>query len=342
MSSTLEVPSSKVPLPTLTPQAVPRTRPLSTRILHLLRRGHLYLGLALFPWAILYGFTAFIFNHPAVLSDLPVTYFTRADLVGTPLENPPSARDQAAALVAAINEKQKPLVPYVLGAGEVRHVNRDWIVGSVKVGPRSISVLYDPRTASGMMRETAPTKPAAEQAPFSTGPGEGAPTRGMGMGMAPMKRQTNGITLENNLIDLFKAAVPTLLERKRLPTGEVTVTMVPDLKFPVAAGDQAWTATYNPLTTVVSGVAGKDQSDLTFRNFLLRMHLARGYPGEINTKWFWAVGVDAMAIVLCFWGLSGLLMWWQIKSTRKLGFAVLTLSAIAATSLGIAMHGVLS
>jgi hypothetical protein len=81
---------------------------------------------------------------------------------------------------------------------------------------------------------------------------------------------------------------------------------------------------------------------MSARTFLLRLHLSRGYPGEVTTKWFWAVGVDAIALILCFWGVSGLFMWWQIKATRKAGLVVLALSAVAATALGIGMYAVLS
>ena len=116
----------------------------------------------------------------------------------------------------------------------------------------------------------------------------------------------------------------------------------PELKFPIQSGGKVWTASYNPITTVVTGSEGNDGSDLSFRSFLLRMHLTRGYPGQVNTKWFWAVGVDLMAILMCFWGCSGLLMWWQIKATRRLGTLILVLSAFAATGLGIAMHSVLA
>ena len=70
--------------------------------------------------------------------------------------------------------------------------------------------------------------------------------------------------------------------------------------------------------------------------------LYRTYPGEFNAKWVWAVVVDAMGFVMCFWGVSGLFMWWQIKATRKPGLAVLALSGVAATVLGVAMYGMLS
>ena len=43
-----------------------------------LRRVHLYFGLLLFPWALLYGVTAFLFNHPTAFSEQPTTTFGRA------------------------------------------------------------------------------------------------------------------------------------------------------------------------------------------------------------------------------------------------------------------------
>jgi hypothetical protein len=49
-----------------------------------------------------------------------------------------------------------------------------------------------------------------------------------------------------------------------------------------------------------------------------------------------------MALTMCFWGLSGLVMWWQVKTTRKAGAVVLVLSAVAATALGIAMYAAMT
>lgn len=55
-------------------------------------------------------------------------------------------------------------------------------------------------------------------------------------------------------------------------------------------------------------------------------------------RWWGAVLVDAMAFVLLFWGLSGLLMWWQVKATRGLGLVVLVLSFVVATLLRVGMY----
>jgi hypothetical protein len=45
---------------------------------------------------------------------------------------------------------------------------------------------------------------------------------------------------------------------------------------------------------------------------------------------------------MVFWGLSGLVMWWQIKATRRAGAAVLVLSAVVATAFGFAMHAAMT
>ena len=55
----------------------------------------------------------------------------------------------------------------------------------------------------------------------------------------------------------------------------------------------------------------------------------------------WAIVVDVMAFVMVYWGASGLLMWWQIKSTRRLGLGLMALSAIAATLVAVGMHAVI-
>ena len=307
-------------------------------MLYWIRRGHLYLGLFLFPWAVLYGVTAFLFNHPSVASDQPVLHFNEDDLKGTPLEQSPSVDEIADEVIARLNEVQQPAEPYSRLDGSARYSGRDNFIAMVQASGRTFSIMYEPQAQSGMIRET--TSASAAPAPFAVGQPE--TRRGRGGMMGPMRPQAGGIELPNSLTSRLKATVPSLLERNGLPSGEVTITQSPDIKFHMLADKKAWTVTYNPLTTAVTGGEGTDRSDLSWRSFLTRLHLTRGYPGEVNAKWLWAVGVDAMAVVMCFWGCSGLLMWWQIKSTRKWGFAVLALSTVVASALGFAMHGIWS
>lgn len=312
------------------------------RALQLIRRTHLYLGLFLFPWAILYGITGFLFNHPTFLADAPTVTYQRKDLAGTPLELGPHWDDLAASVITAVNEQKQPSTPYQLVRQPApRWVGRDSFVATVKADQRSFFITYDPRTSSGIIRETTPRTSAVPPAPFATGKAEAPRQRGMGM-MGPMKPDPSGLKLADSPIDHLKAALSVLMLRKGFPAGEITVTTAPDLQFSVLAEGQVWRANFNPLTTSLSGVTLEHPGEFSWRTFLLRMHLTRGYPGEVNTKWFWAVGVDAIALTLCFWGCSGLLMWWQIKATRRSGWVVLLLSLSLATALGIGMHGFLA
>lgn len=318
-----------------------RPRPLARRIMQFVRRTHLYVGLFLFPWAILYGVTGFLFNHPTFFADSPTTSFARADVAGTPLEDLPTPATQASAVLAALNEQKKPATPFQLGKGEARYATRDSFIATVKADRRTFFVVFDPKTVSGTIREMTPKSIVAEPAPFATGKADAPRQRGMGM-MGPMKHDHSGVTVSDPVPDLLKSGIPTLMERKGFPAGEVTITTSPDVKFPVESDGKVWTATFNPLTTSVTGTPGTETSDLSVRSFLLRMHLTRGYPGEMNTKWVWAAGVDAIALTLCFWGFSGLFMWWQIKSTRKPGLVVLVISAVVATTLTVGMYGLLA
>jgi len=342
MSTTVEYPTDSPPAP----RPSPAGRPLSKRIMHQVRRLHLFLGLFLFPWAILYGVTAFLFNHPTAFPDTPLVTFDRSAIIGTPLETLPSPSEQAATVIAALNEKQKPVTPYTLGTGDAKYAVRDFIFATAKADERTFSIVYDVKGHTGTIRETTPPTVAAAtvKAPFAVGKQAAPRQRGMGMTAGGTHNHADSLKHDSSITERFKAAAPTILERHGFPTGEITVTSAPELSFPVVVADTTWSATYSPLNGTVSGTpeGGPKESELSVRRFLLRMHLAHGYPGEFNAKWFWAISVDSMAFVMCFWGLSGLFMWWQIKATRKLGVAVLALSAVAATVLGTAMYGFLS
>lgn len=315
-------------------------RPPVIRAMQAIRRLHLYFGLLLFPWAILYGVTAFLFNHPTAFADAATKTFSARDLAGTPLEYRPTASRIAEQVLAKLNEKQSPTTPYALAG--VAKFTREFAFATVKAEGQTVSVLVDVKSGGGTVRsqpirENSPP----EKAPFAIGRSE-APA-GRGTGPAP-RANADGLFLEESLAESVKASIPIILERTGFPTGEVTVTSVPDVQFPVLADGRIWTATYNPMTGAVGGSSAesKPETDLGWRRFLLRLHTAHGYPGESNTRWWWAVVVDAMAFATCFWGLSGLAMWWQLKAQRRLGFVLLALSTFAGTALGFAMHAAMA
>jgi hypothetical protein len=319
------------------------------------RRAHLYLGLLLFPWAILYGVTAFLFNHPTVFSDssAPTVHFEPSATVGTPLDTLESPQLIAEQVLAKLNESQKPATPYLLAtpANFASRDGRSFAFATVKAENQSLNVLVDLKSGGGTVRGTATReKKEPEKAPFAVGTstgggrvgrGPGGPGGGRGGPRGDMSsRGGEGVNFDKPLHESIKAAIPTILERTGFATGEVTITSVPDVVFGISANGKTWTANYNPMTGSVSGTPSnaKPENELGWRRFLLRLHTAHGYPSETGSRWFWAVIVDLMAFTMCFWGFSGLLMWWQLKATRKLGAIILVLSAISATALGLAMH----
>ncbi len=309
-------------------------RPRGKRVMRLLRRAHLYLGLFLFPWAILYGVTAFLFNHPTAFSDVPATMFGAWAFAGTPYEQRPTANELAAQVVSKLNENQKPATLYTV-AGDAKF-SREYAFGMVKAEGKLVSFLVDVKSGSGTLRSAVvKDKTEPERPSFANGRTDAGVVR-----KASTPPRSDGIFLDNPIHERVKASIPTVLERTGFSMGEVTVTSVPDVVFPVLADGRIWTASYNPMTGIISGTPAdsKPETELTWRRFLLRLHTAHGYPDDTNAKWFWAVIVDVMAFVLCFWGFTGLLMWWQIQSTRTPGIIVLILSAISATAIGIAMH----
>lgn len=64
-------------------------------------------------------------------------------------------------------------------------------------------------------------------------------------------------------------------------------------------------------------------------NFLERLHRRRGYQHNYLIDNLWAASVDLFIFAMLFWVISGLWLWWEIRSTRRWGALAL------ATGLGI-------
>lgn len=337
--------------PEPTPDPV-RRRPLRRRAMHAVRRLHLYFGLFLLPWAVLYGVTGFLFNHPTAFADAPSVTFDAGELAGTPMSAPTKPAEVAEQVVRALNERATGDHKYELVEPEKAKYTRDFAFATVKAEGQDVSLLFDVNRSGGTVRSKAAAPPPKEieKAPFAVAGGKAtaAPkggTRGAAKAEPVHVHGGTGLQLPDPLHERVKAAVPTVLERTGFPGGDVTVTSVPDLSFRMSDGAKVWVVTYNAQTGAVGGAppeAAAPPDELSTRRFLTRLHLAHGFPGDTNAKWFWAVIVDAMAFVMVFWGVSGVFMWWQIKAVRLSGFLVLLLSACAATALGFGMHDLLA
>jgi hypothetical protein len=311
----------------------PAGRSWTKACLHLLRRAHLYAGLFLVPWAVLYGITAFLFNHPTEFSDQPYVEFGRDTLVGTSMEAPPTPGMVADQVVAALRDRS-PGSTYTLVESASPKYTREFAFAVVRSEGRETNVLIDVTGAGGSVRsrEVPPAKPEV-RAPFAV-PGS-VPQPPPRAGGAPDR-----LVISNPLGDKVKSAVPTILERTGFPAGEVTVTSVPDVTFLMDADGRRWRVIYNPLTGSVRGRPAEDDdapATPSTRSFLLRLHSAHGYPYRAGPGQAWAVLVDVMAAALLFWAMTGLVMWWQVRAARRAGAIVLIASAGVAAVLVSAM-----
>ncbi len=346
-------------------------RPFFKRVLHVVRRAHLYFGLFLLPWAVLCGATGFLFNHPTAFSDAPAATFSKSELADTPMESPPKPDSAVAAeVVAALNEPAKDgKGTYSLVEPEkAKYTRRDFAFATVKAeGARSEASFRheQPRRhgpPSGPARGRGAQEPRERRRSRSPGrarkarKAKGRAARRGGGGTRPVaagreevakgeKGRESRVASPGSTTGLLVTRGTTSRSRKEsaprsysrrtgFPTGEVTVTSVPDLSFLMSDGTKTWRVTYNTMTGSVNGRRKVDRApppeELSTRRFLTRLHTAHGYPGDTNAKWFWAVLVDAMAFVMVFWGVSGVFMWWQLKSTRVLGASRAAAEAVSA------------
>ncbi|MEQ8765931.1 MAG: PepSY domain-containing protein [Planctomycetota bacterium] len=309
------LPSAPEAIPTRLP--LPRRRPApKARFLTLVRRVHLYSGLLLLPWVLLYGVTAFLFNHPEAFSDR-------------------ESRALPAGEIAALSELPEPEVWAREIVAKMREDNPG--VDLELVEDRDIEV-------RGSLRLTLQTEgqrsdlryePGADDAElFHSGTGEKRE--------APAFARSRGFRSQEDVFDRIEQQTASFvgfaendIERSQL--------RAPTLRFWMSEGDRLWRVSHDPVRgSVQAEPADAIGEDFSTRRFLLRLHTAHGFPAEATTARFaWAVLVDLMAGAMVVWGLSGVLMWWQLKRLRWAGFFCLVSSLVGAGLLGVAMFGMM-
>ncbi len=292
------------------------SRPWSRAAMHWVRRIHLYSGLFMFPWVMLYAITAFLFNHPGAFADREQRLFTADDFAGTPLARPADPGADAAQIVAALNAKlAQPGSPrFRLVEPEQADYSRDVLTIRARGAGQEHSVLFDVPSGTALVSTAAQTD--SPLAPFAI----------------------RGLKVPGALGDRVRSGIPKALTRQGLAADDAGMSIGTDLVFLVETDGQIWRATYSVQTGAVSGRPHENPSDLTTRRFLTQLHMTHGYPTQGTARWIWALAVDAMFASMVFWGISGLFMWWQLKAVRVGGAIILISSLIFAAIIAVAMH----
>ena len=290
-------------------------RPLSSgrwrgRVLKWVRRAHLYTGLVLLPWVIFFGFSGMLFNHPEFGETEEVAAWSGSEVASKGFQGI-DAEALAAEIVADLNHG---------GSGDdlrlIPGKPVDWeggivFQGQAKGGAFTLSI--DPSDGDAVLHLT-PESPKAKVPPFLSA--EVAPKSGV------KKEQV-------------EEAVAALLAESGLEmTGkpEASARGGAELRFQVESPStgQRWNVSWNLLK---GGLAARelgvgDGPDLY--TVLTRFHKTHHYPHQFGARWLWNAFGDATGLTMVFWGLSGAIMWWQIKPTRLIGVAGLSVAVVLA------------
>ena len=96
------------------------------------------------------------------------------------------------------------------------------------------------------------------------------------------------------------------------------------------ADGRLWNVVYQLADGSVSARPAEDGHGLDFYSMVSRLHKTHHYPDRFGARWAWSAFADATGITMVFWGLSGLIMWWQMKPTRVLGVVGISIATVLA------------
>jgi hypothetical protein len=281
---------------------------LATRLNLIIRRIHLYSGLFLVPWVLMYGVTGAMFNHLGLFPRIQIQPVDAATATASGMNEFPEAQSLAAQITEAIQKEagsakiQLPENPQAEFTNEISF--------EVKNNGLQHVVYIDPVTHESWVG----TMPKNNEDPQALLP------------------SIRNIKLTPDPQETAHRAAAKLLEQAGLlndkdpkPFGWTK------LNFLATVDGEPARITYvlNDGHIDINRFTGDDGMPL--RHFLLRMHTSHGQSPTWNGRSFWSLAVDTMAIAMVFWGISGIIMWWQIKRTRWIGAIIIGLSIVTAT-----------
>ncbi|MCA8964756.1 MAG: PepSY domain-containing protein [Planctomycetes bacterium] len=260
-----------------------------------LRRAHLYSGLLLVPFVLVYGISAFLFNHPAARGGGARNEAPRAEPLSVPvaaeLRAQLPAADELAASVAAVLDGEAPLP----GSAGLRG---SWTFDFEQDGQRRRLSLAADGSSANIRSVAAEPSRANRLPPELFAPAGEAASRVAGRVLADAGFPE---------VRLRGAGAPQL--RYRGQATEVSASI-----------DRRQASV-------------RDAAAFDFGRLLMRLHTAHGYGGDQLPRLLWAAVVDLMAGAMVLWAISGLWMWWQKRSYRRAGLWVLGFTGIGAAAL---------
>ncbi|WP_437291687.1 PepSY domain-containing protein [Sorangium sp. So ce406] len=277
----------------------------------IVRRVHMYLGLLLFPWILMFGISGMLFNHPEIGRDIDRRYLSGEQVSALTGFQPWDPDALARRVVAQLNAGSP--APYTLDEDTSGSFSGWPLLAAPRGdGGRQVVILrLDDGSATVSSHAPEPEAPAP---PFA-GAAIDLPDHRMAAVQEQMKELLPRMGVE--------AQGPLRAHPK----------VAPELRFRMRdAEDRAWNVTYNLGTGRLDGRLDGGPGRPRLVEVLETLHKTHHFPVHGGMTWVWALFADITGLTLAVWALSGLVMWWQMKPTRVIGAAAvaaaLALSAV--------------
>lgn len=287
------------------------------KVMKVVRRTHLYLGLFLFPWVAFFGLSGILFNHPNIGVPMERSFVPPEQLKALTGLEPLDTRGLAEELAQTLSATTG--LSLSLAPGSTPSLSGWAVFQAAAPGGRHI-MLVD--LEGGALRiATRPAGPAPEAAPFH---GVRVDVSAPAMGQI-----ADGMT--NVLASLNKEALgPPVTNLGRAP--KVSFTLVDE-------GGQSYNVIYSLGTRKVEARRTDSVPQLGLNHALAVLHKTHHFPVDLGPTFWWALLADLTGLTLIIWALTGLAMWWQMKKLRLGGLVVLVAGLVLA---GLVFWAVLS
>jgi hypothetical protein len=289
------------------------------KLIKLVRRVHLYAGLLLLPWLLLFGISGMLFNHPNLGQDVQSEPISQADFHALTELEPWRAEDIATRVVQGLNEPVEAGASrqhYELDPDSRSELTGFTVLSAPAQGAQHV-LLLDVAEATGVL-VTRKAEPADAKTSF--------PGRTVALAEFSAK------VVEHQVRGLLGARHKHALDELRAHP-----KIAPELRFRLLDADkQRWNMVYDLRTGAVSGRRTDAFPNIGVTQLLASLHKTHHFPLQVGAAWFWALFADLLGVTMVIWSLTGLIMWWKMKPTRLLGTVAL---AIALGTAALVMGG---
>ncbi|WNG46500.1 hypothetical protein F0U60_22070 [Archangium minus] len=301
--------SSDLPDTSTPPERPARSPKRYALVMKLVRRTHMYLGLLLFPWLLVFGISGMLFNHPNLGEDVKVRELSSEQLRSLTGLEPVQAGEIAREVVARLNAQNNGQGgAYQLDPGFESSFSGFTVLLAPGEGENHIFIVdLKDGTATLSTRNTGASKPQ-ETAPFA-GATVSLPNHSMA-------------AIESKVAQLLpKLDVQAKTPLRASPRG------APEVRFRMTDAQQrAWNVTYNLGSGRLDGRPTEATPEISANELLTKLHKTHHYPLDVGFTWVWALFADITGLMIVFWAVSGLFMWWQMKPTRVIGVGAISLA----------------